>query len=158
MIITCINCNKKFKIDGALIPSNGRKLECSNCNHKWFFKNIPETKFIEPMKNDDLEFFDPVEVIKSTHSESDKNININDKINPSLGEALDKTTINKSKNLKKYNFLNLLIVFIVSFVALVLLTDTFKVPISKIFPNIELLLYNLYETLKDIALFSKDLI
>ena len=36
--------------------------------------------------------------------------------------------------------------------------DTFKGPIGKIVPNIEFLLYNLYETINDIALFLKDLI
>ena len=38
MIITCINCNKKFDINSDLIPKNGRLLECSSCNHQWFFK------------------------------------------------------------------------------------------------------------------------
>ena len=36
--------------------------------------------------------------------------------------------------------------------------DTFQGPISKIIPNIEFLLYNLYETINDIILFLKDLI
>ena len=38
MIITCDNCQKKFEIDQDLIPENGRLLQCSACNHKWFFK------------------------------------------------------------------------------------------------------------------------
>ena len=38
MIISCINCNKKFDINSNLIPLKGRLLECSSCNHQWFFK------------------------------------------------------------------------------------------------------------------------
>ena len=38
MIITCNNCHKKFNIDSALISENGRLLQCSACDHKWFFK------------------------------------------------------------------------------------------------------------------------
>ncbi len=41
MIITCPNCNKKFKIDISLIPDEGRDLECGSCNHVWFY-NIQE--------------------------------------------------------------------------------------------------------------------
>ena len=56
------------------------------------------------------------------------------------------------------NILNLIIVFIISFTALIILTDTFKSVIKKIIPNIEFMLYNLYESIKDIILFYKDLI
>ena len=62
------------------------------------------------------------------------------------------------KNEKKKNFLNLTVVFIISFIAFVILLDTFKSPIGKIVPNIEFLLHNLYDSIKDILLFTKDLI
>ena len=38
MIISCENCNKNFDVDSALIPENGRLLQCSACDHKWFYK------------------------------------------------------------------------------------------------------------------------
>jgi len=41
---------------------------------------------------------------------------------------------------------------------LIIFVDTFKSPISEIIPNIEFILYNLYETIKDIISFLKDLI
>ena len=55
MIITCINCNKKFDIDSNLIPDMGRLLQCASCEHKWFFKNS-----INPIKdnNNDISFLD----------------------------------------------------------------------------------------------------
>ena len=40
----------------------------------------------------------------------------------------------------------------------ILLLDTFQIQLSSIFPNLEVLLYNLYETIKDMTLFTKDLI
>ena len=38
MIISCENCNKKFEVSDNLIPAQGRLLQCSGCDHKWFFK------------------------------------------------------------------------------------------------------------------------
>ena len=38
MIITCPNCEKKFKIDNSLIPEEGRDLQCGACEHVWFYK------------------------------------------------------------------------------------------------------------------------
>ena len=48
-------------------------------------------------------------------------------------------------------------IFILSLTALLLLVDTLKNPLNKIFPGLELILFNLYETMKDIVLFVKDL-
>ena len=44
MIITCPSCNKKFKIENALISSKGRNLQCGSCNYNWFYK------IAEPLK------------------------------------------------------------------------------------------------------------
>ena len=51
MIVVCVNCNKKFEVNSELIPLEGRNLQCSSCNHVWFFNkgqketiNISETK------------------------------------------------------------------------------------------------------------------
>ena len=66
--------------------------------------------------------------------------------------------VNNKKIKRKFKILNLTIVFIISFIALIIFIDTFKTPISEIIPNIEFILYNLYETIKDIFSFLKDLI
>ena len=74
--------------------------------------------------------------------------------------------INKGSEIVKYKpkstfyfgkFLSYLIVLIITFVALIIILDTFKIPLSVFFPNLELILYNLFETLKDLILFTKDL-
>ena len=46
---------------------------------------------------------------------------------------------------------------IISFAALIVLIDTFKLQLYDIYPELEFLLYSFYETLKDIQLFIKDL-
>ena len=66
--------------------------------------------------------------------------------------------IKTSTNKKSYNILSLTIVFIISFIAIIIVLDTFQKPISIFIPKIELILYNLYETINDIILFFKDLI
>ena len=65
----------------------------------------------------------------------------------------------KKKSIFKFtNFLAYLIVFIISFLALIIILDTFQSQLSIIFPKLELFLYNLYESIEDIYLFTKDLI
>ena len=54
--------------------------------------------------------------------------------------------------------LSFLIVGIISFIALIIVLDTFKKPLTNIFPNLELLLFNLVESIKDIFLFFKNLL
>ena len=52
-----------------------------------------------------------------------------------------------------YNFLTI----VISFVAFIILIDTLKAPIINVFPGIEIILFNLFETLQDIKLFIIDL-
>ena len=66
MIISCPNCNKKFKIDQNLIPINGRLLQCSNCKHKWHFK-------IEKKVEIDNGSLETEKVISENKSEEKKN-------------------------------------------------------------------------------------
>ena len=44
MIISCNQCNIKFEIESNLIPEEGRLLQCSSCDHKWFYKQSLEQK------------------------------------------------------------------------------------------------------------------
>ena len=165
MIITCPNCNKKFKIDNSLIPDEGRDLQCGSCNHIWFY-NIPE-------KNNELLELKQEIISKDIETKAE---NKDDKIEEKkLPEEIIKTEINNKKKEKKSEeqkntttlkktenkgskFFSYLIVFIISFAALVILLDTLKTPLINVFPGIEIILFNLFETLQDIKLFIKDLI
>ena len=173
MIISCIKCNKKFDIDDGLIPEKGRLLECSSCNHRWFFKDVISNNVVKnelsnttntphspsTEEKDDItikaDLVDEEILIKKKPK-----IQIFETNNDTFKfKSFTKINIEKNKNKKKnINILNIIIVFIISFTALIILIDTFKLPISVIFPNIEFLLYNLYESIMDIKLFINDLI
>ena len=149
MIIVCPSCGKNFDVDENLIPDKGRLLKCGSCNQTWFFNKNEN----EEIKSSTNEFFE------------EEKPNIKEK-------KIKKTASNFSINIKKgselvkyqpkYNFtfgkfLSYIIVSIITFVAIIIVLDTFKDPLSIIFPNLELVLYNLFETLRDLILFVKDL-
>ena len=147
MIIDCPDCNKKFDIDQNLIPIDGRLLQCGACNYKWVFKlNIVEKKNEEQIK------------IKE---KPDLKINDESKDQPIKNEInteVEKISTLKKKKQNKINYLNILLVIIISSIAFILVLDTFKDQLTSIFPNINFLLDNLYESLEDIKLFTLDLI
>ena len=169
MIITCNNCNKKFNIESNLIPIVGRWLQCASCDHKWFFKNEVLEKKISPINEDTS--IDNVNIFDQNNSSiNDEESVLNtpkDEVEVDLEEeAEEKIEINidespqentKPKKQKNFKILNIFVVTIISFVAFIIIVDTFKYPIGKIVPNIEIILYNLYESIKDISLFIKDL-
>tara|TARA_A100001015_G_scaffold147899_1_gene163992 strand:+ start:104 stop:544 length:441 start_codon:yes stop_codon:yes gene_type:complete len=145
MIIDCPCGEKKFEIDQNLIPEEGRLLQCGFCNKKWFFnikkKEVSETKV--NVKNKKLANSDNNDL---NLEESEINLDVNT------------DNVIKVKNYFSFSiFLSYILVSIISFVALIILIDTFKSPIYRIFPNLELILFNLFETLRDIKLFIKDL-
>ena len=64
----------------------------------------------------------------------------------------------KSSDFTIGKFLSYILVGIISFITFIIFLDTFKSPLYNYFPNLEFLLFNLYETIIDISLFVKDLI
>ncbi len=148
MIIECINCNKKFEVDSKLIPPTGRTIQCGSCNHTWFYKLL-EGKQI------------------SNNITNKKKDNINKKEDEYFNKDVDKLINTKDNALVKYQkknqfnlskLLSYTIVLIISFICLLVIIDTFKSYLYNLFPNLEFLLFSLFETLKDINLFIKDLI
>ena len=164
MIITCPKCNKQFKIDSSLIPSEGRDLQCGSCNHIWFYK-------IEEEKSKTLQLKDKIikEVVINTENkdeilpqkkqllETNKN-EINNEKKDKISEKQKTVDISKKKNNKVSKFFSYIIVLIISFVALIILLDTLKTPLINVFPGLEKVLFSLFETLQDIKLFIIDLI
>ena len=164
MIINCPNCNKQFKINSSLIPDNGRDLKCGSCDHVWFYKI--EDKNLEPLslKEDIINNEDKSDIVDKKidqtnevkKSSSHSKIDIKDK--KDLDKIADKqiTSKNKTKNTSG-KFFSYIIVFIISFVALIILIDTLKTPLINVFPGLETILFSLFEMLKDIKLFIIDL-
>ena len=153
MIIICPSCKKKFEIDEKLIPDTGRLLKCGSCDETWFFNKNKQSN------SDQLkEIFDNKNEIQNEPLKQKNKI---------IKKNLPNLPKNKGTEIVKYkpkssftfgNAFNYLIVLIITFVAVIIILDTFKEPLSDFFPNLELILYNLFETLRDLGLFAKDLI
>ena len=164
MIIDCIKCTKKFEVNPSLIPDNGRTIQCGSCNHIWFYKpkielskNEIKTEISNPKSNDnDLESNkDDHANEKLSKTDDTNNLENVDDTEPSSNELINenkKTTFSVSK------FLSYFLVFLITFIALIIVLDTFKTPLSNIIPGLEIFLYNFFETLKDLYLFLKNLL
>ena len=162
MIITCPNCNKKFKIDNSLIPDEGRDLQCGSCNHVWLYKIEEENSKILKLK-EEIDINDIETKVDKNNEEIVENKNPLTKIETELNNQKKVKNIEKQKETKiskntGSKFFSYLIVFIISFVALIILLDTLKNPLIDVFPGLEVILFNLFETLQDIKLFIIDLI
>ena len=156
MIITCPNCRKKFQIDPALVPEKGRDLQCGSCNHAWFYK--PENESEAPLALNENIF---VNKNKTQIETKDQNIEIRKKTRkekknkPKIKKEIPKIIEEPTNRVSK--LFSYLIVFIISFVALVILLDTLKTPLINVFPGLEIILFNFFETLQDLKLFIIDL-
>ena len=152
MIVTCEKCSKKFNIDDNLIPDEGRELQCGSCDYKWFYKKNENTFSL-----------------KNEISESlSKNYHFEDANNDLSSKKLENVDKAKYKDLKKPSDDNKIkkkpkiiknsLVFVISVIALIVLLDTFKYQLNNYIPELDSILNNLYESLKDLSLFFKDLI
>ncbi len=153
MIIVCPSCGKNFNVRDDQIPDKGRLLQCSNCKHEWFYNKTtsPIDDNANDLSNDEL----TQESFGILDEEEDK---YDEVIVENKAIESKKHKTNKKQKSKQINFLKLLIVFIISFIAFVLIVDTFKLQISEYVPFTEKYLDNLYQSLIDISLFFQNLI
>ena len=165
MIISCPNCNKQFKIDNSLITDEGRDLQCGSCNHIWFYNIQEKNNEVLELKQEIIseEIETKVEnkedkIEEKQQSEEIIKTEINNKKKEINYEKQKSTTTFKKTENKGSKFFSYLIVFTISFVALIILLDTLKTPLINVFPGLEIILFNLFETLQDIKLFIIDLI
>ena len=162
MIIECKDCNKKFSVDDDLIPENGREIICGSCNHAWHFKLektsekslVLDDEMVALQKKPNQDNTDFQEDFSNTKSEKNTK---NDQIKFSNKTKVDLKVDTKNTYSKTSNFFSHSIVVIISFMALIMLVDTIKSPLINIFPDLEIVLFNLFETLKDVRLFIIDL-
>ena len=147
MIIACPCGKKKFEVNASLIPSEGKMLQCGACSEKWFFKKELKKKIINEVKKPSIKI--PKNIEKDI---PDVTENLISEAETTIPKVKKKDKINK-----KINTLSFLVVVIISFVALVILADTFKNSLNLIIPGFDLILNSLYETIKDIVLFMEDL-
>ena len=147
MIITWPSCEKKFEIDQKLIPSEGRMLQCGSCDHKWFFKINTDEKIVEEKNNIDTDNNSENYIDQSAKS-----------LEKSLKDKEEKIIPEKKNDKESINYLNIIIVVIISIAACILILDTFEKHLVSIFPNISFILDNLYQSIEDVKLFILDLV
>ena len=168
MIISCPNCIKKFNIDEKLIPVNGRLLQCSSCKHKWHY-DLPKDQNIasELSKEEITEDTTEVDLIKINPSKSNdekkSKIKQKQKVKKTRKKKIKENEVEVSDNIVKpkntsRSFFNILLIIIITFIALILVLDTFKNNLSDYFPFLIPALNNFYEIIFDISSFIKDLI
>ena len=160
MIISCPNCNKKFNLDENLIPEKGRLLQCSNCDHKWHY--IIQKKVKKILEKDNQ----TKNIKKVTNISYKKNFQRSQlgELNNNNHKKFKNNIKNKNQNTESQNkklslgiiLSNILIIFI-TFIALILVLDTFKNYISNYLPILIPLLDNLYLSVFDLIFFIKDL-
>ncbi len=153
MIIVCPCDQKSFNIDDKLIPKEGRLVKCGVCNHTWFFKPSENIEKKQDAATPDT----------TINEEENKEFLRVKRNNETIKSKVDKTKENKKylpaiKREKSKNFSKLFLVFLITIIAIVILIDTFKVPLSYIVPNINFYLDNLYQSLIDIKLFTLNLV
>jgi predicted Zn finger-like uncharacterized protein len=160
MIIDCVNCSKKFEVNASLIPDNGRTIQCGSCNHVWFYKlKIEKSKneISSPKSNDDNLENKKDDYTNEKLSKTDETINL-EKFAKSKTSSIELINENKKTTFSVSKFLSYFLVFLITFIALIIVLDTFKSPLSNIIPGLEIFLYNFFETLKDLYLFIKNLL
>ena len=153
MIIVCICGKKKFEVNSDLIPSTGRTIQCGSCDKVWFFNPNKENLYIE--EDSEPKISETINIEEKNEIKLKKKINVSNK---TKNKKFEVTKYQNKSNISTSKFLSYILVFIISFVALIILIDTFKTFFYEVFPSLEIMLFSLFETLKDIKLFVKDLI
>jgi predicted Zn finger-like uncharacterized protein len=165
-LLQCASCDHKWFFKNEVLKNTLNPIvrDIDNVSVDIFNQNNPSNNDeINPSNNDEINPSNTLkevievdteeeigkEIVINTEEESEKITEVNKDENTAV--------IAKPKKQKNFKIINIFVVAIISFVALIIIVDTFKFPIGKIVPNIEFILYNLYESIKDISLFIKDL-
>ena len=174
MIIQCKSCQKKFVVPDNAISDNGRLVQCSSCGNKWTQYPLDEKKIITPLEK--KEYIPPIQKIekktlvkKNFKKKKKKNASqyteeyLRKKhgikiIDPSSYNIKQKESL-KAKNKKfAFGFYNYLIVMLVLVVTFIGVINVSRDIIIINFPNLELYINYLFETINNIKLIIEDII
>ena len=115
MIIICSNCNTKYSISKRVLGKNGKKVKCSNCEHKWYQK-------IDIIKKKG------VEVISLKEQQIEKNF---------VNEEIDDTKVFSSEIIKKKSNSFLYLFILAILILFIYLNEQyFNYPIKDYFFNL----------------------
>ena len=186
MIIECKNCLKKFTVRDSDIPIQGRVVQCSNCSSQWqqmpiapsvTAANLDVDKLDQNLSKNEFMASDGknykflgnqwAEILPSGKSGRLARKKISNELNKLVGRKIvnKKKIVNKSKQLSNqyqenqkgmgvFTFLIVLVLFVAS---VILLLHTFEKQIIPFWPNLEIYLVYIFETVNNIYIIIKDL-
>ena len=163
MIIFCPSCRKKFELNENLIPDKGRLLKCGSCDQTWFYNKKIESYVKPSIKEEYSSRFKEDKNTENNINTNNENVNqmdknFVDKIKPQKDMILYRSDKNSLTINKIFSYL---VVVSISLVALFIVLETFKNPLYNAFPNegeFGWYLWNLITLVKDILIFTRDLI
>ena len=155
MIIICPSCKKRFNVKDEYIHESGRTLKCGSCGEEWFFFKVKE-KNQNVSENVGTSTIKKQQGIKKQIYTEETSVKSKEKLNNNKENKVEKLKV-KSKSNRSFNLISYTVVILISFIALIIVIDTFKLHIANILPGLIPMLDNLYQVLIDVYLFLKDL-
>ncbi len=150
MIITCTNCNTKFRVKTNDIGQNGRLVRCSQCDYEWLVERNSSCVSLElDAKLEQTDNGNPRESISQNDSLNNINLTIDDKMQDRLINLLNKEVRSisnpsfKNNDDKSFDYiLSIIIIFLLLIVGFIIGMEGGDY-IDKYFPDIS----NIYKKL-----------
>jgi predicted Zn finger-like uncharacterized protein len=162
MIITCNSCDKKFIVPDNAVTAAGRLVQCSSCGNKWTQYPIKKTEKKEvkkikksisklKTKKNDIPTYSQ-EYLQEKHG-----IKIIDPSSITSNLSKRKNSNLKTKNIG-YSFYGYLITLIIVLIFMLGALNLTKDIIIYSYPNLEIYINHLYETLNSFKVMISDII
>jgi len=162
MIITCNSCDKKFIVPDNAVTVAGRLVQCSSCGNKWTQYPIKKTEKKEvkkikksisklKTKKNDIPTYSQ-EYLQEKHG-----IKIIDPSSITSNSSKRKISNLKTKNIG-YGFYGYLITLIIVLIFMLGALNLTKDIIIYSYPNLEIYINHLYETLNSFKVMISDII
>tara|TARA_B100001996_G_C18532549_1_gene543655 strand:+ start:144 stop:647 length:504 start_codon:yes stop_codon:yes gene_type:complete len=164
MIIACNSCDKKFIVPDNAVTAAGRLVQCSSCGNKWTQYPIKKTEKKEVKKikkniNKPKTKKNDIPTYSQEYLQKKHGIKI---IDPS--SIANNSSKRKSGNLKTkntnigYGFYSYLITLIIILIFMLGALNLTKDIIIYSYPNLEIYINHLYETLNSFKVIISDII
>jgi len=73
MRLICPNCGAQYEVDDAVVPDNGRDVQCSNCGHTWFQRPANKDKELaEELGTDEADIEDATPQVEADADGADQ--------------------------------------------------------------------------------------
>mgnify|MGYP006160416893 FL=1 len=163
MLVNCNSCQKKFNVPDSAITQAGRLLQCGSCGNKWtqypikpkFIEEEKSKKLTPSVKPNKLKEFNKKDKVKTSVKKKKREINLyseeylKKKHGLVIKDKIDnKITKKYSNSLNFFNYLIILIIFIIAFFGILNLTRDFIIAGYPFTENYINSLFEIFEILK----------